>query len=539
MDDYKPKSFLVMNTQIIDAEVQKSEIEEMLTRFHLSPEIIATIATENLLPIGLLHRLHTCYPQHSGLFKKQEAIFTGKTYYSGLKGFREIVAHLQDHGINIGHIKEREFFIDVYRFLATRHALNTINWDDFENDRMYHLIFPQPGMISAEETQKYIDADTDEAREKVVIAYQKKTNPHDGKQMLNKPWYINDDGHLEILQGCQHKYPPVKLILDKTTQNCFAFCTYCFRHAQVRGDEDMFVQEEVSQVHNYLREHKEVSDVLITGGDGGFITYDRLLEYALPLIEDPELLHVKTLRIGSRALSFHPEMILSDKFKHTLELFKKLIDNGIQLLWVAHLSFPSEVLNPSTIAAIRRLKSYGVTIKSQSPIMHHISLFNDESGEIDIDKSAQNWIDLGNILAMLGIGFHSMYCARPTGEHHYFTAPLAAINKIFSKVYRTLASINRPSRYITMTSSAGKTSLLGTAEVNGETVFVLKFNEARNMEWMDKVYLAEYDEQENTIEKLKPYQSDKYFYHNELVEIENRLDSALRSEIKKEQQHDK
>jgi lysine 2,3-aminomutase len=53
------------------------------------------------------------------------------------------------------------------------------------------------------------------------------------------------------------------------------------------------------------------------------------------------------------------------------------------------------------------------------------------------------------------------------------------------------------------------------------------------------VYLAEYDEHENTIEKLKPYRSDKYFYHNELAEIENRLDNALRREMKKEEQNDK
>ncbi|MDZ7615183.1 MAG: hypothetical protein U5K51_16920 [Flavobacteriaceae bacterium] len=99
--------------------------------------------------------------------------------------------------------------------------------------------------------------------------------------------------------------------------------------------------------------------------------------------------------------------------------------------------------------------------------MNHISLFSDKNGKVDIDRSAQNWIDLGNILAMLGIGFHSMYCARPTGEHHYFTAPWRISTKSFSKVFKTLASINRPSRYITMTSSAGKVSMLGTAIVNG------------------------------------------------------------------------
>ncbi len=190
-------------------------------------------------------------------------------------------------------------------------------------------------------------------------------------------------------------------------------------------------------------------------------------------------------------------------------------------------------MNPSTIAAIRRLKAHGATIKSQSPIMNHISMFQDENGEIDVDRSAQNWIDLGNLLAMLGVGFHSMYCARPTGEHHYFTQPVAKIDQIFSKVYRSLPSINRPSRYITMTSSAGKISILGTLELHGEKLFAFKFNEARNMEWMDKVYLAKYDETENTIANLKPYGTDKHFFEDELEEIEHRLHQSIETGRKK------
>ncbi|MHC1778097.1 MAG: hypothetical protein AB9834_22035 [Lentimicrobium sp.] len=510
---------------------QNFNLNSMLNRYHCSEESVEIIKNENLLPLGLLKRLHHCYPQHSGFFRTDVAYFTDKTYYSGLSGFREIIDKLKKHGIDIGHIKEREFFIEVYRFLATKHTLNSINWHNYENDSMYNLIFPQPGMIAADEVKKYIDADTDALRHKVVEEYQKKTNPHDGKQKLNKPWFINDEGQLEILQGCQHKYPPVKLIFDKTTQNCFAFCTYCFRHAQVRGDEDMFVQVDVSQVHKYLRKHKEISDILITGGDGGFITYERLAEYVEPLMEDPELMHIKTIRFGSRAITFHPGLLLTNKFKSILELWKKVIDSGIQVVWVAHLSTPRDILNPGTIAAIRRLKSYGITIKSQSPIMNHISLFTDEHGKVDHDKSAQNWIDLGNILAIVGVGFHSMYCARPTGEHHYFTAPLADISMIFNKIYKELASINRPSRYITMTSSSGKISLLGTAEINGEKVFALKFNEGRNMDWMDRVYFAKYDEVENTIEKLKPFGADKHFYEEELIEIETRLEEALQKEL--------
>lgn len=502
-------------------------IQSILNQREITEEIKNTIIKEELLHEGALKRLHNCYPEHSAIIRTDKQLFTGKDHYAGLKGFREIVEHLKRNGIEIGHIEERELFIEVYRFLATKHVLNAINWNNFEQDSIFQLVFPQPGMIRKDVVEKYLNAKDDNEKQIIVKEYINETNPHDGKQKLNKPWFVDESCDVKVLEGSQHKYPPCQLIFDKTTQNCFAFCNYCFRHAQVRGDEDMFIQDDIQQAIEYIKKHKEITDVLITGGDAGYITYDRLEQYALPLIEDENLLHIKTLRLGSRALSYQPELILSNKFNKHLELFKKLKRNGVQVLWMAHFSTPREVLNPLTIAAINRLKYHEVTVKSQSPIMTHISLFLDDNGNYDIDRSAQNWIDLGNIFAMLGIGFHSMYCARPTGEHHYFTAPLEVIDKVFSKVYKTLASINRPSRYITMTSSAGKISLLGTTEINGEKVFVLKFNEGRNMDWMDTVYLAKFDPKENTIANLKPFRGDKHFFEDELIQIEKELEEKL------------
>jgi len=196
----------------------------------------------------------------------------------------------------------------------------------------------------------------------------------------------------------------------------------------VRGDEDMFIQKEIDQIHRYLKVHKEVTDMLITGGDGGYMPASRLEQYVTPLMEDRELLHVKTVRLATRSLTFQPEMILSSKYDKMLAVFDKLHENGIQLAWMAHFSTPRELLNPTTIAAIRRLQRHGVVIRSQSPMMNHISLFENKDGSIDIDRSAQNWIDLANIISTMLISFHSMYCARPTGEHHYFTAPLSAVS---------------------------------------------------------------------------------------------------------------
>ena len=447
-----------------------------------SDEVQEIIATEVLLPAGLISRLHRLYPQYSVLARTTTAMFTERKNYTGLKGFRAVISILQANNIDIGDIDERELFVEVYRFLATRHTLNSIDWAHYREDSVFQLVFPQPEMIRKDVVDKYLAALPGEARTQVALDYMQQTNPHDGNQQLNKPWFKNEDGVLEVLAGSQHKYPQTQLIFDKSTQHCFSFCTYCFRHAQVRGDEDMFLQHDIKQIHDYLRQHKEVTDLLITGGDGGYMPAERLQQYIDPLINDPELLHIRTVRLASRSLTFQPEMILSRKYEKMLALFDKLHDNGIQLAWMAHFSTPKELLNPITIAAIRRLQKHGVVIRSQSPMMKHISLFANEDGSINIDKSAQNWIDLAQIFGTLLIEFHSMYCARPTGEHHYFTAPLADVVKIFDKIYRSLPSIGRPSRHISMTTSAGKLSLMGMSEINGETVFALKFNEARNMQ---------------------------------------------------------
>jgi lysine 2,3-aminomutase len=476
-----------------------------MQRFHYSDETKAIISDENLVPPGVLSRLHKAYPKHSSLRETEEFHFTDRKHYSGLEGFREIVKILSDNGIEIGHLEERELFIKVYRFMANKHVLNTIKWADFKNDSVFQLGVSPTRNDPPRCCQSLSECFFGRRKEKIVKDYIRETNPHDGKQQLNKPTFINEDGEVEVIEGSQHKYPQCKLIFDIQTQNCFAFCNYCFRHAQVRGDDDMFIQKDVHQIHEYLKRHKEVTDVLITGGDAGYLKADRFEEYITPIIEDPELSHIKTIRLGTRVLTYNPEMILMPSYNKMLQLFKKLYDNGIQLALMSHFSTPREVLNLSTIAAIRRLKAHGVTIKSQSPIMNHISLFTKENGEVDVDRSAKNWIDLGNVFAMLGVGFHSMYLARPTGEFHYFNQPVAQIDKVFSKVYRELASLNRPSRYITQTSSAGKISLLGTVDLPGQKLFALKFNEGRNMEWMDKVYLVQYDEKENTIANLKPY----------------------------------
>jgi L-lysine 2,3-aminomutase len=501
-----------------------TKLEQLMDRHDFDEATRNLIKERNLLPETLVNKLHSQYPQHSRLEEKSKKMFTAKNKYTGIKGFRQIVEILKENGIELGDLKERELFIEVYRFMVTKHVLNTIDWDNYKLDSVFQLTFPQPGMIKESVKNAYM-AETDPVKcTQIATDYIHETNPHDGKQTLNRPSFHTEDGELDTLQGSQHKYPQVFLLFDKTTQSCFSFCTYCFRHAQVRGDEDMFIQEEIKQVHDYIKIHKEITDILITGGDAGYMPADRMRKYLEPLLTDPELSHIRNVRIASRALTFDPGLVLDEKYDSILKLFRELTDSGIQVLWMGHFSSPKELMNITTIAAIRLLRYYGVNVKSQSPIMNHISLYTNEDGSVDVDKSAQNWIDLATILTMQGVSFHSMYMARPTGEHHYFTVPIKEINDVFNKIYRSLPSVSRPSRYITMTSSAGKISLLGEVEVNGKKAFALKFNEARDMNWLDKTFIAEYDDKQNTIGNLKPFGADKHFFEDELKEIEERLE---------------
>jgi hypothetical protein len=44
---------------------------------------------------------------------------------------------------------------------------------------------------------------------------------------------------------------------------------------------------------------------------------------------------------------------------------------------------------------------------------------------------------------------------------------------------------------------------------------------------MDRVFLAKYDEEENTIDLLPPFDTEDFFYREELAEIEATLAAAI------------
>lgn len=200
------------STAVHEVSFTQADYNRMLDRFDFPAETLEIIEKENLLPLGLMQRLHRAFPKYSAFKEDIPFMFKDKKQYVGLKGFHEIVDILKQHGFDMGHLEERELFIKVYRFMATRHVLNIIDWGNFATDSLFQLVFPQPGMLRKEFVDSYFAAKTDQEKESLLEAYIQSTHPHDGKQKLNKPVFRNENGELEIIDGSQHKYPQCQQI---------------------------------------------------------------------------------------------------------------------------------------------------------------------------------------------------------------------------------------------------------------------------------------------------------------------------------------
>ena len=82
------------------------------------------------------------------------------------------------------------------------------------------------------------------------------------------------------VRGIQHKYKETVLVFPTGGQTCHAYCTFCFRWAQFIGDNDLkFATDESKRFQEYIKQHKEITDVLFTGGDPMVMSYQKLKAY--------------------------------------------------------------------------------------------------------------------------------------------------------------------------------------------------------------------------------------------------------------------
>jgi KamA family protein len=281
---------------------------------------------------------------------------------------------------------------------------------------------------------------------------------------------------------------------------CHSYCSFCFRWAQFVGDKALkFASKEADQLHEYLRQHKEVSDLLITGGDPMVMKTKHMESYLNPLL-DSSLDHVQTIRIGSKALSFWPYRFVTDAdADDLLRLLEKMVKAGKNVAFMAHFNHWRELDTDIVREAIRRIQATGAVIRSQSPLIAHIN------------DSADVWARMWDEQVRLGIVPYYMFVERDTGAKRYFEVPLYQAYEIYRDAIQQVSGLARTARGPSMSAGPGKVEIQGVTEIQGEKVFVLRFIQGRDPEWVQKPFFARYNEDATWLNDLKPAFGEKEF----------------------------
>lgn len=398
---------------------------------------------------------------------------------------------------------EMKVVSSVLPFRVNEYVINElINWDDVPNDPIYQLTFPQKGMLAPEIFERMAaayEAGMDK-KEIQVLAKELRAelNPHPAGQMqMNIP--LDEEG--EFLNGMQHKYRETVLFFPSQGQTCHSYCTFCFRWAQFVGDKELRMSStEASKLHSYLETHTEVTDLLFTGGDPMVMKTKHLVKYLEPLLES-RFDHIQTIRIGTKALTFWPHRFVTDEDADELiDIFSRLIKAGKHVAIMGHYNHWRELTTDIAKRAIRRLRDIGAEIRAQGPLLENIN------------TSADDWAKMWTMQVKLGIIPYYMFVERDTGARHYFEVPLAKACEIYRDAMQKVSGLGRTARGPSMSAGPGKVEVQGITEVNGEKVFVLRFVQGRNPDWVQKPFFAKYDEKATWLDQLKPAFGEKEFF---------------------------
>jgi len=385
-----------------------------------------------------------------------------------------------------------------------------IDWNNIPNDPIFTLNFPRKEMLLKKQYHEVRHLLKSDAPEKMlkdkINQIRLDLNPNPASQKQNVPMLEDKE-----LNGIQHKYRETVLFFPTQGQTCHAYCTFCFRWPQFSGMPQLkFSMHETALLYKYLKSKPMVTDILITGGDPLTMTAHALISYIEPLLRK-EFKHIRTIRLGTKSLTYWPYRFLTDKDSgELLAFFEKIVKAGKNLTIQAHFNHPVELSAEAAKLAISAIRSTGAQIRTQSPLLRKI---NDHP---DI------WTEMWRRQVDLNCIPYYMFIARDTGSKYFFELPLEKCWQIYKKAYSKVSGICRTVRGPSMSTHAGKIQILGVTEINKEKHFVLRFLQGRNPDWIGIPFFAEYDSEATWFDQLKPsFGEEKFFFEDEYHDNKN------------------
>lgn len=152
---------------------------------------------------------------------------------------------------------------------------------------------------------------------------------------------------------------PNKLIIN-VTNRCPSYCRHCQRRRLIGQKDFDTSKEKIDESIQYVRDNKEIREVLITGGDALTIDNNKL-EYIFKSLRD--IPHVEILRLGTRTIVTLPQRI-------NIELAKLLRQYKI---FIATQFNHAKEITPEAIKAIDILTDNGIQIRNQMVLLNGIN----------------------------------------------------------------------------------------------------------------------------------------------------------------------
>lgn len=271
-----------------------------------------------------------------------------------------------------------------------------------------------------------------------------------------------------VFQGLQHKYKQTVVIL--ATNECAMYCRHCFRKRLVGVDTNEALQD-IERAKEYVMDHKEVNNILITGGDPLVLPNERITAF-LEAFTDID--HLDFVRFGTRVPVTFPQRITEDQ--DLLQILEKFSRNRKRIYFVTQYNHPREITSEST-QAIRLLSKAGVITNNQTVLLKGV---NDDS-----EVMAQ----LQKRLVGIGVIPYYIFQCRPVKRvKKHFQVPLIDGYEIIRDTRKKLDGISKRFRFI-MSHKTGKIEILGKENDH----FLFKYHQAKNPRDIDRIFSRKID----------------------------------------------
>jgi lysine 2,3-aminomutase len=213
------------------------------------------------------------------------------------------------------------------------------------------------------------------------------------------------EGEHSVVPGLVHRYPDRVLMV--LTDICPMLCRHCTRKREWRHGGWVRTPQEIEAMLGYIRNHREVRDVIVSGGDPLTLSTQRLEEVLAGI---RSISHVEIIRIGTRVPVVMPQRI-DDELCNMLSKYGPIWLN-------THFNHPRE-LTPDAARACDRLVRAGVPVNNQSVLLKGVN-----------DSVATQLKLCQGLLKIKVRPYYLFQCDDVQGTEHFWTPVETGINII-------------------------------------------------------------------------------------------------------------